>query len=372
MQQREPARMPWFKWWDGTAADMKFRMLAEQVKIPVASVLGIWAYLLEHASRHPERGTVGDVDLPLMSYTLQMSVEDIETVRNGMKRTGLVTDTGDVVKWEERQAKREKSEESGASTERVKRFREKKKAAKNKDLADGNGGNGDETPVTDETAGNGAERPKKKRKKENVNLNPSSSFGDDAVKPFDQFWQAYPRKVGKVDAQKAWAKLKPTPELVQTILEAIAAQKEGHDWKREAGEYIPHPTTWLNGGRWLDEVRAYVEPQQRQNRGQWWATKETMVDFGLTLTPPLKPNPGEHPQNFAKRIQDALDRIDRGEAPPPAAAPTPYIPPAPAGGESVLTAEQQQARRQEVLALAGSRKNLAGPAEVPLSATTDE
>lgn len=159
MTQREAPRMPWFKWWDGTAADMKFRMLAEKVSIPVASILGIWSYMLEQASRHPERGTVADIDLGLMSYTLQMSEADIETVRNGMKRYGLVTETGDIAKWEDRQAKREKSEPAGASTDRVQRYREKQKAMKNNGL---DGGNADVTDETDETAGNGTKRPKRK------------------------------------------------------------------------------------------------------------------------------------------------------------------------------------------------------------------
>lgn len=190
---------------------------------------------------------------------------------------------------------------------------------------------------------------------------PSSSSGDDGAteKPFDRFWNAWPNKVAKQAAQKAWAKIKPDAALVDTILAAIEAQKQGDHWRRDDGQYIGHPATWLNGGRWLDEVRPYVEPKAKNGRGAWWATKESMEAFGLTLTPPLKPNAGEYPRDFAARINAALERLDSGQGPAPAAAPTPYVPPAPRGGESVLTPEQLEARRAEMLAAVGSKKKVA-------------
>ncbi len=68
---------------------------------------------------------------------------------------------------------------------------------------------------------------------------------------FSAFWDSYPRKIGKNNAWKAWAKLKPPPDEVLTALEA---QKQCDQWQRDGGKYIPHPTTWLNGKRWEDEV----------------------------------------------------------------------------------------------------------------------
>lgn len=350
-------RMQWFKWWDGTAADPKLRMIAEACKMPVASVLGIWGYLLEKASRSSDRGVIpADLDMELMAYTLQLSEADIETVRNGMKRSGLVTETGSISKWEDRQAKREKYEPVGSSTHRVKAFRDRQKSAGNNDLGGGSGGNCDVTVETDETAGNGRKRHKKKNKsREDIKPKPSSSSSDDGAtpKPFDRFWLDYPRKVGKQAAQKAWSKLKPNAALLDAILEAIAAQKDGADWKRDAGEYIPHPSTWLNGGRWLDEVRTYVPPAIRRSNDAWWESKEAMEAKGRSINPPVLPLPGDTMGSYKRRIQEA---IERGDAPPLQAMPTPYVPPAPAGGESVLTPEQHAARRAEVLALVGSRR----------------
>ncbi len=69
---------------------------------------------------------------------------------------------------------------------------------------------------------------------------------------FAEFWTAYPRKVGKGAALKAWMKLKPSAELLAKILTAIEQQKKTAQWQRDDGQYIPHPLTWINQGRWDD------------------------------------------------------------------------------------------------------------------------
>ncbi len=73
---------------------------------------------------------------------------------------------------------------------------------------------------------------------------------------FDRFWEAYPKKKAKDEARRRWDKLKVTDALAQTMLDAIAEQKKSADWTREAGRFIPYPATWLNQGRWLDELSA--------------------------------------------------------------------------------------------------------------------
>lgn len=72
---------------------------------------------------------------------------------------------------------------------------------------------------------------------------------------FDRFWAAYPRKEAKPKAQRAFAKLKVTEELLNTMLEAIRRQAKAKHWDRpEMRKYIPHPATWLNNRRWEDEI----------------------------------------------------------------------------------------------------------------------
>jgi len=70
---------------------------------------------------------------------------------------------------------------------------------------------------------------------------------------FDRFWAAYPKKVGKDKAARAFAKRKPDAALVDAIVAAVEAQKQWEQWRKDGGQFIPHPSTWLNEGRWMDE-----------------------------------------------------------------------------------------------------------------------
>jgi hypothetical protein len=71
---------------------------------------------------------------------------------------------------------------------------------------------------------------------------------------FDKFWRAYPKKVAKDSAQKAFQKRKVDHELLETMLNALAKQKISEAWTKDNGQFVPNPATWLNGGRWMDEV----------------------------------------------------------------------------------------------------------------------
>lgn len=86
---------------------------------------------------------------------------------------------------------------------------------------------------------------------------PSSSAGaDGAPDSFASFWARYPRKVGKQDAAKAWKRLKADAGLVLAIHEGLERARESEQWRRDGGQFIPHPATWLNGRRWEDEAMA--------------------------------------------------------------------------------------------------------------------
>ena len=67
---------------------------------------------------------------------------------------------------------------------------------------------------------------------------------------FNQFWKAYPKRLGKGDAESSWTKMAPPLAEVLTALEWLRSSK---DWTRDGGQYIPHPATWLNRKGWQDE-----------------------------------------------------------------------------------------------------------------------
>lgn len=70
---------------------------------------------------------------------------------------------------------------------------------------------------------------------------------------FDRFYDAYPRKISRKKAMEAFAKISPSPELLETIMAALKAQAATTKWRMEP-QYIPHPATWLNQSRWEDDV----------------------------------------------------------------------------------------------------------------------
>ena len=76
---------------------------------------------------------------------------------------------------------------------------------------------------------------------------------DTKINGFEDFWKVYPNKKDKQKAIVAWAKHEPD---LQKVLKALKSQKNSEQWKKDNGQFIPLPTTWLNGARWEDEVNS--------------------------------------------------------------------------------------------------------------------
>ena len=70
---------------------------------------------------------------------------------------------------------------------------------------------------------------------------------------FTLFWQAYPNKKSKGQAEKAWDKIKPDELLFELIMSKLQEARSSPNWTKEGGKYIPYPATWLNAKGWEDE-----------------------------------------------------------------------------------------------------------------------
>lgn len=84
---------------------------------------------------------------------------------------------------------------------------------------------------------------------------------------FEQFYAAYPRKVAKDAAKKAYLKRLPTLTLHNEMLRAVEEQKNCEQWRKDGGQFIPHPATWLNQARWEDEIAT-------EEQGYWYEGME--------------------------------------------------------------------------------------------------
>lgn len=124
--------------------------------------------------------------------------------------------------WDKRQYK------SDTSTDRVKRFRERYKDVSETVTV---------TPPDTET------ETETDKKIKNTPLPPSR--GNDG---FDLFWEAYPRKVGKGAAAKAWR-----VATRKASADEIVSSVKRFSWPDDK-QFIPHPSTWLNAERWTDEA----------------------------------------------------------------------------------------------------------------------
>jgi hypothetical protein len=87
---------------------------------------------------------------------------------------------------------------------------------------------------------------------------------------FEEFWSRYPRKVDRGKCLTIWERIcnkKPSERPTWgTIIDALEAQKKSERWSNP--KFIPHPSTWLNQKRWLDdpnEMKLYHfdEPEEK-------------------------------------------------------------------------------------------------------------
>jgi len=80
---------------------------------------------------------------------------------------------------------------------------------------------------------------------------PPPAGGDRGL--FARFWAAYPRRIGKKAAEKAFDRLAVDAALLEVMLAALAWQCRQDAWTKDGAGFVPHAATWLNGRRWEDE-----------------------------------------------------------------------------------------------------------------------
>ena len=70
---------------------------------------------------------------------------------------------------------------------------------------------------------------------------------------FEKFYEKYPKHVGRIAAEKAWEKAvkKVEPNVLVVSAEIYANHVKGSQIPMK---FVPHPATWLNQGRWEDEL----------------------------------------------------------------------------------------------------------------------
>ena len=101
----------------------------------------------------------------------------------------------------------------------------------------------------------------RKKAKDNIKKDTSDGYLNEL---FNRFWNVYPKKVAKQDALKSWKKIKPSAELVDTIISAVNRVSETEAWQKNNHQYVPNPATWLNRGQWEDEILTVQQTTELQ------------------------------------------------------------------------------------------------------------
>lgn len=77
---------------------------------------------------------------------------------------------------------------------------------------------------------------------------------------FERFFAAYPRKVDRRDALRAWRELSPDAPLIETILAAVVVYAKSRQGQEE--QYTLKPSNWLRKEKWTDSIAINVRPEK--------------------------------------------------------------------------------------------------------------
>lgn len=135
------ARMEWVRWYIGTHADPKWRVVAADAGVAVTAVVAVWGAMLENARSSKTPGALEGWNDRVVGAPLDLTGEQVAAIRQAMQ--GLTLEGETLTGWEDRNPKRE--DDSG---ERVQRYRERKVTQRNAPVTQGNVGAEDVTPVT--------------------------------------------------------------------------------------------------------------------------------------------------------------------------------------------------------------------------------
>ena len=64
---------------------------------------------------------------------------------------------------------------------------------------------------------------------------------------------AIAKKINKQGTFKAFKKIPNLQTELPLILDAVERAKNSKGWQKDNGQFIPHPTTYINQERWKDE-----------------------------------------------------------------------------------------------------------------------
>lgn len=274
--------MEWLKWFVGATTDPKFAVIARRSKQNMASVIAVWAMLLERAGQADERGEVEGFDCEGADIVLGLEDGAACSILQAMQDKGLIAN-GCITNWD----KRQRREEPEAVKERKRLQREREKLAaemaaiekaraelneKSQNVTPSHATSQDVTNVTHKRRGEEIEEQEggdnaRASEVPAVEANPDDpspaqgvpkrtdcpSKGNPQWAAFSSCWQVYPVQQGKEAAWCEWMRLHGNGTLADAyaIRDAILLlTQEDSRWLRGK---VPNMAKWLNAKGWDDQ-----------------------------------------------------------------------------------------------------------------------
>lgn len=122
---------------------------------------------------------------------------------------------------------------------------------------------------------------------------------------FTDFYSLYPRKQGRKAAEKSWNRL--TKQEQADAIEALPNHLAYWKLKQTEKDYIPYPVTWLNQGRWEDELDMEVKKLKKPEL-PWYSSEELTVKKAQEVQCPAYA--GEGWQQWRARISQKIKQLE--------------------------------------------------------------
>lgn len=272
----------------------------------------VWFNLLCFSGEQVDRGTVGFEDIDVLA--VEVAGGDTEllqaTIERLTKLKMIESDEGEITfrNFEKRQYDKP-SDTPERVSERVRNHRERQR---NADVTPRNAIDTETEAKTEPESE--TERTENETLGQNGSENPPSEPDPPAkTTPSEleadyerRFYGPYPRHVKRDDGLRAWAKLKPAER--DAAAAGLARWLEAAAFAPEMS-FVPHPASWLNAGRWKDDVKA-VNPPKPFEWPEWLRKR---IDVHLQECAVNKCDPEPYPVDL-KRDMDAYAKSVRAVA----------------------------------------------------------
>lgn len=248
----------WIKMRDNLWDDPRVAMLCDITDQPEAMIIGALYWLWTTADQHTENGIL--IGLSTRSIDRKTGVKDFAQALIQINWLADHPEGVRIIKFEEHNGKSAKKRLETAK--RVAEFRLKNELDNDvvvdddaEDLGMKRTCNTESVTELENVVTSALARIREEKNKNIINFKKTNK--KNSLDDFEKFWDAYPVKKSKGQAERTWQKLNPGHDLVDAMIRAIGEQTSERDILRKQGVFVPewkHPGTWLSGRCWEDQA----------------------------------------------------------------------------------------------------------------------